>query len=285
MKKFIFFLILIILIAGVVLYFGWIRIPENSYGVFFSSITGYDKNVLETGKFHFKWQKLIPKTSKIYIINNSPRKKDININGTLPSGNIYSQVMPGNPNFSYSISLAITYSLSKDFIIESLNKKGNNVIPDQSGIDNFFIETDRQIESILKNHIENGFLASAESNQSNTDIEKNIFFPDLLKSIITSNIFGIEINELVVIDRSFPDINLYRTAEKQYREISNDRKKFLLESELKSAGIEADLEKRLETLEKYGELLTKYPILLEYLKINPDRDILKESNKVKEPQR
>jgi len=281
MKKFVFFLIFLILIAGTVLYFGWIRIPENSYGVFFSTITGYDKNVFETGNFYFKWQKLIPKNSKTYIINNVFRKRDITIRGTLPSGDVYSKALQGNPDFSYSVSTAITYSISKDFIMEYVTKNGTNEILDQTGIDNFFIETDKQIQSLLRNYIENNFLTNLEGPQNNASIELKAFAPEVLKEKITPNISSIIISDLAVTNSYFPDINLYRIAAKQYMEILADKRKMLLEEELKTASRDADLAKRFETLQKYGELLNKYPVLLEYFKINPDGDILKESQRLK----
>ena len=279
MKKFVFFLIFIILLAGTVLYFGWVKVPENSYGVFFSTITGYDKNILETGNFYFRWQKLIPKNSNTYIINNSFRKRDITIKGLLPSGDVYSQVLQGNPNFSYSVSIAVTYSINKDFVKEYVKGKEANALSDQTGIDNFFNQTDKSIQSLIKNYIEIGFLTNLQGTQSNANIELNTFSSEMLKEKILANISGIIISELSVIDRYFPDINLYRVAAKQYTEISNDRKRILLEAELKTASKDAELARRFETLQKYGELLDKYPILIEYFKINPDGDILKESEK------
>ena len=48
MKKFIFWLIFLIIIAGVVGYFGWIRVPENNVALGFSTITGYDTAFMES---------------------------------------------------------------------------------------------------------------------------------------------------------------------------------------------------------------------------------------------
>jgi hypothetical protein len=277
MKKFLAFLIFMILIAGTVLYFGWIRIPENSYGIFFSTITGYDKNVLETGNFYFRWQKLIPKNSETYIISNSTRKRDIVVNDVLPSGDLYSQILQGRPDFSYSISIAVTYSLNKDSVMNYVITNGGAAISE--GADNFFIEADKKIQSLIKNYIDVIFSANIESaqniaNQINTSSYIDIFSPEVLKTI-ASDVDGIEISDLVVIGKRFPDINLYKIAVRQYKEISEDRKKFLLETELKSAAKDAELAKRFEILKKYGALLNEHPILLEYLKINPDGDIFR----------
>ena len=273
MKKFIFFLILIILIAGTVFYFGWIRIPENSYGIFFSSLTGYDKNVLETGNFYFRWQRLIPKNSEIHIINNPIRRRNITINGTLPSGDIYSQILHGNPDFSYSASIAATYSANKGFL---MGDDRNIAAFIQTGIDNFFTETDAQIQSLIKNYIEAGFLASSIEDPQPATLERpDIFSAETLQSLISSSIHNVEISELTVTARNLPDINLYRIAAIQYMEIANDKKNFLLELELSAAAHSAEFARRLETLSQYAELLSQFPILLDYFRINPDGDILR----------
>ncbi|MCL2793219.1 MAG: hypothetical protein FWD87_09020 [Spirochaetaceae bacterium] len=277
MKKFVLFLIFLILSAGTVAYFGWVQIPENSYGVFFSTVTGYDKNVLETGNFHFRWQRLIPKNSKTYIIDNALRRRNITISGMLPSGSMFSQVMHGNPDFSYTVSTTVTYSISKDFIMEYFIEKRNiSTFDEETGIDNFFAETDRQIQSLLRNYIETRFLISVGDTQNNAPPG---FSAEQFREIIRSNIHSIEVSELAILNTRFPDINLYRLASIQYREIADEKRRSLLELELLAATREADLTRRLGALRRYAELLNQFPILLDYFRINPDGDIFRESER------
>ena len=96
-----------------------------------------------------------------------------------------------------------------------------------------------------------------------------------MSAVILENVDNIKQPEIEIQNFSFPDLRLYRKAMDQYDEISSIKKMQLLDSEIKSAAFETDLAKRLDILERYGKLLTKYPILLEYLKINPDIDIIK----------
>jgi len=275
MKKFIFFLIFLILIAGTVLYFGWVKIPENSYGIFFSTVTGYEKSVLETGNFYFRWQRLIPKNSTTYIIDNALRQRNIVINGILPSGNLYTQVMHGNPDFSYSVSVAATYSINKDFILEHFIENRNiSTFDAAAGIDDFFIETDKQIKNLLRNHIETRFLLSVDTQNSVPEFSAEEF-----REIIESNIESIIINQLAILDSHFPDINLYRAAAIQYRNMADERKRLLMEAEIIAATREAELARRLAALRKYAELLDRFPILLEYYRINPEGDLFRESER------
>ncbi|MCL2295326.1 MAG: hypothetical protein FWC36_10780 [Spirochaetes bacterium] len=267
MKKFIFYLIFTASIVGIVFYFGWIRVPENSYAVFFSTLTGYDENVLETGQFHFRWQRLIPRNSQTYIISNASRSRNITARGTLPSGNIYSQILQENPDFSYSVSVTATYSISRNFL-NNLARSRNIAAFYEAGVDNFFAETDRQIQSALKSYIETRFVILTTA-----EVEQDMFSPEMLKAAITSSVRNIEMSGLIVTARQLPDINLYRLAARLYREIAEGRRSFLLELELRAAAQEAEFTQRLNALRRYAELLTDHPILLEYFRINPHGDI------------
>lgn len=274
MKKFLFFLILLIITAGVVGWFGWVRIPENSSGVFFSQLTGYDEKLLETGKFHWKWQKLIPKTTKLYIINTAPHTVEFLIIGTLPSSKVYSEIMPGNPDFSYNASITAVYTIDEASIIESI--KSNAAEQDAPSItaDSFYTQTDIELEIILANHINSVIAKNLVSYTGKEEFEKMLFNQEVLKNTVSSEMPKINLSSIKAGSRAIPDINLYKAAISVYDEIASDRKKQVLESEINSASIQAELDKKLEALEKYGELLTKYPILIEYLKINPQYDIL-----------
>ncbi len=97
MKKFIFLLILILIASGAAFYFGWIRLPENTQAVVYSRITGYEDNTIKSESFSWRWQKLIPKTFKLYIFDDSVHTTSVVSEGKLPSGNVYSSIIAGNP--------------------------------------------------------------------------------------------------------------------------------------------------------------------------------------------
>jgi len=273
MKKAIFLLIVLVIAGLAILFFGWISIPENNAGVFFSSITGYEDKLLQTGEFHWRWQKLIPRTWKLYLAETSPRRTDITIKGLLPSGDIYSFEMPGNPDFTYSVSLTAIYNLDNRYILES-------VITGKSGISSenisaLYTDADTLLNTLIKDYIDNK-LAEITIHQP----DKEIISGKDLSIHIQDKTENIRLQELTVNNQVFPDIRLYLNAVSHYEELSDKKKELLLDTGLKNAAFETDLEKRLEALEKYGQLLTKYPILLEYLKANPEGDILRESRKL-----
>ena len=273
MKKAIFLLIVLVIAGLALLFFGWISIPENNAGVFFSSITGYENNLLQTGEFHWRWQKLIPQTWKLYLAETSARRTDITIKGMLPSGDIYSFEMPGSPDFSYSVSLTAVYTLDDEYILESVIS-GKPEISSEN-ISAIYADTDTHLNTLIKDYIDNKL---AEITLLKSD--KVMISEKDLGIYIQEKSVNLKLLEFAVNNQVFPDIRLYLKAVSHYEELSDKKKKLLLDTGLKNAAFETDLEKRLEALEKYGQLLTKYPILLEYLKVNPDGDILRESRKL-----
>ncbi|MCP5515246.1 MAG: hypothetical protein H7A26_07265 [Spirochaetales bacterium] len=283
MKKFLFFMFLLAAAAAAVLYFGWVRVPENNSALFFSSLTGYDNTLMRTGKFHWRWQKLIPGNSKIYFVNTGSRKAEISLKGKLPSADTLSAAFPGSPDFTWTASLTASYkpddAFIRDFVMNITSGEQLEAVIDSEKTKAIHEITDTQIELALRNYIEGSMNTIISGSDEIIDPSKDIFSKEAMNAEILEKVENISQLEIEVQNFSFPDLRLYRKIMEQYAEISSIKKQQILDSEIKSAAFETDLEKRLEILEKYGQLLTKYPILLEYLKINPGMDIIKESTK------
>ena len=263
MKKFIFLLILILIASGTAFYFGWIRLPENTQAVAYSSITGYDNRIIKSGSFNWRWQKIIPKTFKIYIFDDSVHTTSVVSEGELPSGKVYSSILAGNPDFAYRISFAVKYVIDSS-LLPSLLETGEI----EDSLSKWYKEKDREIENTGKNFITS--MQNASSSLTNSsELEKK------LGDYLLENLTGINFSSITLNNFNIPDMDLYSEAKRQYLNIIKNRENLVLESQTKAASQNADLERQLELLEKYGKLLTKYPILLEYIKANPEMDILK----------
>ncbi len=264
MKKFIFLLILILTASGTALYFGWIRLPENTQAVVYSNITGYEDKVIKSGSFHWRWQKLIPKSFTLHTFDSTAHTADVVSEGNLPSGDVYSSIISGNPDFAYSISFSIKYTIDSSLLPQLLEKGG--ITPET--LASWYEEKDRFIESTGKNFI-NSMKSSSASITDSSELEKK------LGDYLLSKIENITVSSITLNSFNIPDMDLYNEAKRQYLNVLKNRENMVLQSETRSARENAELERQLELLEKYGELLTKYPILLEYIRANPEMDILK----------
>ena len=275
MKKFIFLLLLIFISGGAALYFGWVQIPEGKGALFFSTLTGYEEKILESGSFHWRWQKLIPGTSNLHMISLAPHKTRITINEKLPSGDIYSEFMPGNPEFMISADISVAYIFTEETVINFFTERN---LPEE-GLEPRYSEYDRMIKSSITAAFKS-FLTSAEAEIPESPIHQVFSDAERIPDIISSEIHGIELIETAVNSLSFPDPYLYAAARQQYTGFLEKYEAIMLEEKKETDRIEAELDKRISALEKYGQLLTKYPVLIEYLKINPGIDILREGTAV-----
>ena len=264
MKKFIFFMILLLIVAGTVFYFGWIRIPENTVGLIYSDIAGYDKEFMKPGKINWRWQKLIPKNYSIKIYANDTLKSDITVSGELPSGNVYASVLDGNPDFSYETHISISYRIIEDYLY---NLAVNGQLHD-NGTYSLTASAEEKLNSICSQVMKGEAEAAVNENRKAASGKE---LADKIRKEIEA---GSEMFKIISIETTytdFPDTELYNEGKKQYLEMLSTRKELALTQEKDNAAYSTEIEKRIETLKKYGALLTEYPILIEYLKTKDEK--------------
>ena len=257
MKKFIFWLIFLIIIAGVVGYFGWIRVPENTVALGFSTITGYDKVFMESGKLNWRWQKLIPKCYVLKFYQLDAQNAEIAVSQGLPSGELYASEMAGSPDFSFSIKYAATYKIKEDYLYSMAT---SGALGD-SGLDQFYASVKDQIQnsaaSLLGEEMSKAMEGSTFSQKA---------LEEAVRGRISSQMADVDIISFETVEAKFPDIELYKAAKAKYLENQEKKQEIAAQQEKETTDFNAKIDQRIELLKKYGELLTQYPILIEYFK-------------------
>jgi len=84
---------------------------------------------------------------------------------------------------------------------------------------------------------------------------------------------NIDFHSVTPEDIRLPDFDLYRKGKEMYLAIMTEKQAAESESVKRSSEFFVTESVKLDTLEKYGALLTEYPILLEYMKLNGITDI------------
>jgi hypothetical protein len=251
MKKFIFIFIILIILSGVVFYFGWIQIhiPANSCAVIHTKTSGYDKNVIMSGEFSWRVEKLIPTNMTMYIFNTDPVIISLpEITGSLPSADIYSTVIPGNPDFDYKMDLTITYSFNIETLPVLVSEKG--LLPDN--IEEWYSEKSDFISQYVIDYVQKNPVLFYDAE----------YMEELRNSIqILPEISNIIIDSIYFNNVNFPDLELYNAAKEIYFNLLEAR-------ENKDIDAINEEKNNLLVLEEYGELLTRYPILIKYLYLN-----------------
>ena len=262
MKKVIIILIILIILAGAGLYFGWVSIKPGYYGVAFSSITGIENYTLEAGKFYWLWQKLIPKHFKLYLIKKIPTIIEFKFSTTLPG----SENLKDYGNFDIGIDGKIQYSI--DFnTAKILISKG--IIENQESY--FKKLCTNSIQYTVSNFILKIF---NDFNYNDKKLDYSIL--DLLKENIINDIskelsvYGIENFKLDINYSSIPQIDIYSTALSLYTDYLNEVyqiKKEELKVKSKATAKYEENRAELKHLEDIGILVEKYPNLLKYMYI------------------
>ncbi len=263
--------ILFLLAAGTVFYFGWVQfeLPANTYAVLFSKTGGYDDQIIEPGKFNWKWERILPTNSTLFKFLIENQTVSLDYEGGLPSGELYSSITPQNPDFSYNWSFTISYTLDETKLPQLLKDKKI----DNENLTGFYESIETEFSRIIKDSSKEFFTQNLMRGSNTYSELENLIFEKL-----KSRYSYISIKNLTVRDFHFPDLELYDKTRDIYFQILDKRKETEIASEQWAIESKINLDTKLEILSKYGELLSKYPILVDYFALNPDSQVLDISN-------
>jgi hypothetical protein len=261
LKKFLWMLFILVVLGGAAFFFGWaqLAVPADAYGVMMSKTHGLDNTLIRAGEFRWVWYKLIPRNVEIQVFRLKPILRPLKTNGTLPSGAEYADLAGSSADFSYQIEAVLAFSVKPASIISMVNDKHIN---GQDGLDAFTETLADEMQAFALQHLRaylddelkvEELIVSGSIAQLNNDIQKA--FPD------------IENLSLVIYTPHFPDIKLYRELRTLYQEYIARQKDYLHTEVGEKAETRISSAIRLDELARIGELLTTYPVLLQYLQL------------------
>jgi hypothetical protein len=258
MKKFFTTLLVLVIIAGAGVFFGWAQfgIPPDACGVIRSKTHGLYPQLVQPGEFLWIWYKLIPTNTETTVLRLSPVNHDFSAESALPSGKIYSTFAGIETDFSWKINAALSFSINPDAIIPLFSK---NTISSQEDLTRFEKDIAGQIEAFILRCIEQeDNFAQVETLLK--DGENPWFENEILKQFPSLNDFSLKVKSA-----KFPDFALYKQTKGLFESYIAVQKAYATGDIQERAKNRIDSMFRFDELELYGALLTKYPILLEYL--------------------
>jgi len=259
MKKFFTTLFFLIILAALGLFFGWAQlgVPPDSYGIIRSKTYGIDPNLVKPGEFRWLWYKLIPTNVTTAVFRLTPVTHEFSAYNTLPSGKIYAAFAGINENFSWEIRGSFSFSLQSESLISLVTANNIGTQEELTGYQNDIAE---QIQAFIlrqintdedfSRHIET-LLKDGESPELEREIQ--VKFP-----FITN--FSLKVKSA-----QLPNFALYRQTKGLYEDYITFQRDYLSGGLREKAQSRIESYQRFDELEHYGELLTKYPVLLEYL--------------------
>lgn len=265
MKKAIVILFLLIILAGTGFGFGYVplRLDAGSRAVMFTKTSGWHEEAFQAGEFEWAWELLIPTNAILYVFPDESRQVSVQSSSLLPSADLYANFLEGQPALEDRVDLQVSYRVST----ESLPELAPAGLRPQ-GLEDWYSDTDRQIEGlvlrILTQVIENFTSSSGALNSA--DVAEAV--TDRLKERRPE----IELLSVVVNELSLSDIELYREGRDTYMTVQEARREALITAARDLAQSQATSDQRLGNLERYGQLLSDYPVLLDYLEIAAQND-------------
>lgn len=272
MKKAILIFILLLIAAGVVLYFGWVNIKPGFFGIAHSTLTGTVEYPLESGKIHWFWQKLIPKSFHLYMVERKPIIQSFTTTHSLPG----SEQLAEFGKFDLTIQTDIQYSIEYDAALRLI----------ASGL---YVEFEDHFARLVSTRVDEavaGFVLDNMTLHSQYDEEISYSMLSRLEKSIDRSI-GNVVRDYELVDASWsityieiPQMELYNDALGRYfshleKVYSFKEEELDRESEHLTLMKEHDLE--IDRWERYGELIQKYPELLKFFyieKLSEQADVL-----------
>ncbi|MCL2070572.1 MAG: hypothetical protein FWH19_06275 [Treponema sp.] len=261
MKKFLFFLLFLIILGGTVFFLGWaqLTVPPGSFGVMRSKTHGLEREIIHDGEFRWIWYKAIPTNAEVYVFTVGPVRHYIRTTGSLPSGQVYAELAGLDADFSWEISGELGFNIRPEYLPEI---SGRENIRDDRALRGFEARLSARLESIVIQRLSE--YAESEDDQI---IESFIVASELpgLDSEILALIPEIENFYCRITLVRFPDFALYRSLQDLYHEYLAQQHAALSQDITREAERRIATRIRLDELAMYGDLLTRYPILLEFM--------------------
>ncbi len=265
MKKAVISFIILALFTGTVFLAGWVQlaIPAGKYGVVISKTGGVNPETVIPGRFRWTWERLLPTNATLLVFDLKPVSKTVTVAGTLPSGMVYGAMIEGKPDFSWKTTVSLTGRISAAALPEVIRRDN---IRDQKALDEW---TEKSLASIANEcaarFVDDTRISTANENGVSPGTGN---FLSYVNAKITTP--GIEMISATIAFQTMPDFALYDMAAKAYTEYQKRRQAMLSASVTREADAAATDYLQMERLERWGEILTKYPILIEYLAVTRD---------------
>lgn len=253
MKKALVILILILAAASAVFFVGWIqiRLPAGSYAVIFTKTGGYEDKVIHPGAFCWRWQRLVPTNLTLYRYPLGPQSAELTVEESLPSGPLYSRILPENPDFSFRAVIRMHFSIRPEHLPELL--AGEQMTPD--ALPEYYQRSGAALSRAVADRARSGALTFEPGEGGGRVAEA-------LREALEREFPRLRILEVQVSDLRLPDFGLYALARESYRSLVQARDSARNAAAAALAGEQEREARRLQSLAAYGELLNKYPVLL-----------------------
>ncbi len=261
MKKFIMSSIILLIFAAVIFFIGWVQlaIPAGSSAVLISKTGGIHPQTLEAGSFIWRWERLLPTNTEMRSFSIYPLEVKSEIQGSLPSSDIYREFLEGRPDFSYAFTIRSQIKL-RDSALPQFVRRTNALGQD---------ELNQFLEKEAKKINQRAVSLLLQKTEASADFIAFIDTETLIKKLSEEN-SEIEILSLEIESQKTPDTELYLLAKEAYFHYQEAVRKSLIDIAETEASKSAEDFLQIERFAKWGKVLQDYPILIDFIAVSRD---------------
>jgi hypothetical protein len=265
MKKALGFFIVLSILAGAAFFFGWAQFPTapGSYGALRSKTHGMDPTVIRAGEFRWVWYKLIPTNTETLIFTPRRVSVPVAVRGTLPLADTYAEKTGITADFSYALEADLSFSIKPDSLPSLALTRG---VTDQAALEEYEQSLARELDFFARERLA-AYAAQDQISGGPEPLGDLRAVSARLEGELGSEFPDVENLSYDIRSAKMPDFALYATARSLYDDYLALQKELLGGEIAERAEQSFNEQLRFAELEKYGALLTKYPVLLQYLEL------------------
>ena len=242
--------------------FGWVQysVPPGQFGVIISKTHGVDPLPVRSGEFRWIWYKLLPTNVRVVVFSLVNAKFPVNFSSMLPSGDTYATFAGmADADFSWNLHGEIAFSINPDSLVSITQQQNLN---SQEDLDNYLQIIAKDIETLILRELSSSGTATASlerimSGYTDQQLEQEIRkrFPEIMDF------------SFVISSALYPDFMLYGHLRQLYEHFLDSQRDFIASSFGGRAQSHIETQIRIRELEQYGDLLTRFPVLLDYIQL------------------
>ncbi|MFW6312447.1 MAG: hypothetical protein ACOC2N_01000 [Spirochaetota bacterium] len=261
MKRLLYLLVFLVILGGVVFFFGWIQIqiPADGYGVIFTRTHGWEAEVVHPGTFAWRWQRLIPTNLTLHVFEPGLHRTQVRLEGSLPSARGIDAILEESGGFDYSVRMTGQTRIRPERLPELARER--ELRP--GDVEEFHDSLDDQIHEIATQAV----LSLIESQPER--ISPGSAYTEITERVrgrLADELDYLEVVALTIEEITLPDMEFYLTARDLAADVLEARAQALARAAEELAETEVQSDRGLSLLERYGEILDRYPVLLEYFR-------------------
>ncbi|MBN2874772.1 MAG: hypothetical protein JXM71_06720, partial [Spirochaetales bacterium] len=189
---------------------------------------------------------------RLIVLKPVEVERTVELSGELPSASTYAEFMAGTPDFSFAISVRLFAAPKAGYLPELYRRWG--------------VEDDEALAAWLDDEID---LAAADLRASIVSSAEGLLSLDEaeLAGVVAARHPALDVRGVSVVSSRVPDLGLYEEARRLYAAYMQAYRASVEPALADASATAAGEQVRMESLARYGELLERYPGLIDYLAI------------------